>query len=165
MPGEPFTKRSASHERLAKLAGDWEGIAKTWFGPGEPADESPVSGTMELILDGRFILHRYKGKFGDKPLEGMAIIGYHKGLEKFQCAWVDSFHNDTAIMFSEAQNGTTDLNMLGSYAYVAPGIEQYWGWRTEINIVSDSEVIFTAYNISPEGDSAKATETIYRKKS
>ncbi len=154
---------TTAHQQLGRLAGEWEGVAKTWFGPGELADESPVSGTMKLILDGRFILHQYKGHFGDKPLEGMAIIGYHAALQKLQCAWVDSFHNGTAIMFSEGQNGTTAMDMLGKYAYVAPGIEQYWGWRTEINIVREDEVVFTAYNISPEGEEVKATETVYRR--
>lgn len=153
-----------AHQQLARLAGEWEGIAKTWFGPDVLADESPVSGSMTLILGGRFIHHQYKGRFGDKALEGMAIIGYHAALGKFQCAWVDSFHNDTAIMFSEGEKGTTDLNMLGSYVYLAPGIEQSWGWRTEIDIVSDNEIVFTAFNISPEGDAVKATETVYRRK-
>jgi hypothetical protein len=118
---------------------------------------------MRLILDGRFIMHEYKGKFGDKPLEGIAIYGYHLALEKFQCAWIDSFHNGSAIMFSEGKRGEQSLSMLGNYAYVTPEIEQYWGWRTEINIINDNKVVITAYNISPEGEELKATETIYTK--
>ncbi len=41
--------------------------------------------------------------------------------------------------------------MPGSYAYVTPEKEQYWGWRTKIEIVNDDEVMITAYNISPDG--------------
>jgi hypothetical protein len=154
---------SGPHQQLNRLEGTWEGIARTWFEPDKIGDESPVKGSMRLILGGRFILHEYKGSMGGKPLEGMAIYGYHLGLGKFQTAWIDSFHNGSAIMFSEGKKGEKDFNVMGSYAYVTPEMEQHWGWRTEIKIVSDSEVLITAYNVSPEGEEAKATELRYQK--
>jgi hypothetical protein len=157
------SKTSGVHFQLSRLVGEWEGIARTWFDPDIIADESPVHGSMRLILGDRFILHEYQGSMQGKALEGMAIYGYHLGLEKFQAAWIDSFHNGSAIMFSEGKRGDTGLSMLGSYAYTTPDMEQHWGWRTEIDIISDTELKITAYNISPEGEEAKATEVVYKK--
>ena len=44
----------------------------------------------------------------------------------FQSTWIDSFHNGTAIMFSEGRKGNDSFTILGSYAYTTPEMEQHW---------------------------------------
>jgi hypothetical protein len=157
------SKINGPHFQLSRLVGEWKGTTKTWFDPSKLEDESPINGTMRLMLDGRFIMHEYQSSFGDKPLSGIAIFGYDLNTQKFQCAWMDTFHNGTAIMFSKGNKGDEGINVLGSYAYITPETEQHWGWRTQLEMISDSEMVITAYNISPEGQETKATETNYRK--
>jgi hypothetical protein len=151
------SKQSGSpHHFLALLAGSWTGISRLWFEPDKIADESPVVGTIQLILDGRFALYLYQGTILGETQHGLFSFGYNTTLDRYETSWVDSFHNNTAIMFCTGAAKENGFFVLGSFPDPNGGPD--WGWRTEVDLVDEDHLLITAYNISPEGDESKATE-------
>ena len=152
---------SGIHQHIHAMVGKWEGVTKTWFEPNVVADESAMTGSIQPILDGRFLLYQYSGSLNGKHFEGSATIGYDLANGKFQVSWIDSFHMGTAIMLSEGSSVEHGFSVLGSYG--GPEIPVPWGWRTVFQLHNLNQLTVTAFNISPEGQEDKATETIYRR--
>ncbi|MCI0556081.1 MAG: DUF1579 domain-containing protein [Anaerolineae bacterium] len=154
-----FEKSSGSpHHFLAKLAGSWTGVSKLWLEPDSLTDESPVVGTIQIILEGRFALYLYQGSIEGEVQHGIFTFGYNTLLDRYEASWVDSFHNNTAIMFCTGNLKENGFFVLGYYPDPTGGPD--WGWRTEVELLDGDHLIITAYNIDPEGGEAKATEAL-----
>jgi len=150
--------KDGMHHFLKSLEGSYKGVTKVWFEPGVVGDEATCTGTLRSILGDRFLMHEYSGSMQGNPLEGIAIYGCSLGDGKLQTAWVDSFHNGTAIMFSDNNSTDKPYSVMGYY-----GQEPRWGWRTQIDRDEKGKVIITMFNIAPGGTEEKAVETIYEK--
>ena len=144
---------------LKSLVGSWEGTCRTWFRPGELADESKVKGEFRLILGERFLRHTYEGELQGKPRTGEETIAFNTVKKKFQLSWIDDFHMNDGIMFSEGDSNKTGFIVVGSYAVAQD--QPPWGWKTVYELIDKDHLTITAYNVLPDGREAKAVETKY----
>jgi hypothetical protein len=152
-----FPQTSGSpHHFLARLVGGWTGTSKLWLEPDVLTDESPVQGSIQLVLDGRFALYLYQGSVEGEPQQGIFTFGYNTLSDQYEASWMDSWHNNTSIMFCVGSAKENGFSVLGGFPDLNGGPD--WGWRTEVELVDADHLLITAYNISPEGDETKATE-------
>jgi hypothetical protein len=155
------------HQHLARMAGEWEGSYRLWFEPDMLAAESAQRGTLRAVLGGRFLLHEYTWDFDGRSHAGIALYGYHIDERRWECAWVDSFHTGSSIMYSVSP-GHADVDtvaerfsVLGSYGdgQTPPGPR--WGWRTAIVQPDDDSLVIVMTNIAPDGREGRAVEVNY----
>lgn len=156
MSFEGSSQSGSPHHFLARLVGGWVGTGKLWLEPDVLTDESPVQGNVQLVLGGRFALYLYQGSVEGEPQQGIFTFGYNTLSDQYEASWVDSFHNNTAIMFCAGSATENGFSVLGGFPDPNGGPD--WGWRTEVGLLDENHLIITAYNILPDGLEARATE-------
>jgi Protein of unknown function (DUF1579) len=155
---------------LTAMVGEWEGTYRVWLEPGVLRSDSPSRATIVPMLHGRYVAQDYEWADQGALQQGTMLLG-SDGDGVWHLAWVDTFHTGLSIMLCRGEAGDA-AEVLGTY-----GGAGEWGWRTTWTMFSGpapedagpagsdlDHLVVTAWNITPEGEEAKATEATYERR-
>lgn len=139
---------------LSGVEGRWSGTYRLWLEPSVLRVESSTECVATRVLDRRNVLFDYEWTDLDGQQFGTMLVG-RPAESEVEMTLIDTWHTGSSSMHCPG----IDLESLtGTYGPV----EALWSWRTHIHFDGD-ELVFTAWNISPDGEASKATEATYRR--
>jgi hypothetical protein len=136
-------------------ATSWAGESKLWLDSAQPATTSDVTAHIGLVANAHAASIQYTWYFEDVTHEGVLLVGAREDAS-VETTWLDSFHTSDGFMVSKGNllEGQK-LNVIASYA-TPTGPD--WGWRTEIEKLSDAAWRLRMFNITPSGEETYAFE-------
>lgn len=155
--------KGPEHKKFERMVGKWDLVMKMWMAPGGEPMVSKGTAEFHLILDGRYIVQKFKGESMGEAFEGMAVEGFDRIKKKFVSIWMDD--SSTGIFMSE---GTTDAS--GKVCtYYGKMDDPFTGQKDKVvksigREINDDKAIFEMYEKTPDGTEYKRMEITYTRR-
>lgn len=116
---------------FTELAGGWKGTKTVWPGPDADVITSDLWLDARLAARGKFLVLSYDWTALEAPQQGELGLSLSDDLVNAQGWWIDSWHNDNAVMqlTGKAIDGSV---VLLSGTFPAPDGPD-WGWDIQID--------------------------------
>ncbi|MEZ5456029.1 MAG: DUF1579 family protein [Lysobacteraceae bacterium] len=148
------------HASMATWLGRWTGTMQVIL---DPADAPLPAGPSQLAFQQLGAGELYRVEY-DWQLEGLTrfgalLLAVHPETDAVTAAWVDSWHQSSAVMsLASASSPAGVLRLSGRYAVEAGPA---WGWAIEFESAAEDVLEMRMYNATPEGDEALAVRARY----
>ena len=148
------------HASMATWLGRWTGTKQVIL---DPADAPLPAGPSQLAFQQLGAGELYRVEY-DWQLEGLTrfgalLLAVHPETDTVSAAWVDSWHQSSAVMsLTSASSPAGVLRLSGRYAVEAGPA---WGWAIEFESGAEEGLEMRMYNATPEGDEALAVRARY----
>lgn len=144
------------HQWFNHMAGEWSYVNRHWMGPDQEPAESEGISIKTLVLGGRYLEEKSKGKSMGIPFEGLGLLAYDNHSQQYLMNWADSF--GTAFMTGTGERDGDRLTYELSYPNIMGEGEDHM--RMEFLVVSKDKHIMTMYSDMGEGE-FKMMEIVY----
>jgi hypothetical protein len=149
------------HKKLEPLIGKWKTTTRIFMGgPNTPPLESTGEAENKWVLDGRFILSTFKGKFMGVDHEGLGLTGYDKNRNVYVGTWTDNIESHVLTMKGTVDHRTGKIfTMYGEMD--EPMLKVYGRMvRYVTRIIDKDKYVFEVYDLYA-GEDYRVLEVTY----
>ena len=97
-PGEP-------HAEFAKGVGEYTVTGQRWMAPDQPPMPIRATATVEMILDGRYMLQHYSSSFQGQEFKGVMLMGHDNLNQEYWSLWIDSMSTGYSLSTGRETDG------------------------------------------------------------
>lgn len=133
-------------DAFTQTAGGWKGTKTVWPGPGADAISSDVWLDARLAARGKSLVLSYDWTASGEAQQGELGFSLSTDLAAAQGWWIDSWHNDDAVMQLTGRVTESNVVML-SGTFPAPDGPD-WGWDIQIS-TTETEMDIVMWVIPP----------------
>lgn len=150
-----------AHKLLARMAGTWNTLTKSWWEAGKPPEESSGVCEQRMVLNGRYLQQECSGDMMGTPFTGIGFTGYDNHTRKFVSTWMDS--TSTAIWYFEGPIEADGKSFTQKSRYDDP-VRGPMEWRSVCRLVDDNTMSFEMYGTVLGAAEEKMMEMKYTRK-
>lgn len=140
--------------------GNWYGpttLHMAWAPPGEQQEISDSVLTVVAGSNGQYLVFDWNWAYKGEPQSSHLTLIWDAELAQPQAAWVDSWHQNGALMVMDGVRVAEGVRLNG---FFPAGDGPDWGWRIELLSKGEAlKMIMTV--ISPEGEEGPAVDAEY----
>ena len=157
-----FATPGEQHKMLASYAGDWTYTSKLWQTPKAKPLESSGTAKFDMILDGRWLRHEFKGEAMGTPFTGLGFIGYNNGTKEFESIFMDTMGTGSMRASGSYDKSKKTLTETGQYyCPIKKGPRDYKGVWT---FKDKNSMIYAMYGEGMNGEPEyKHMEVTYKR--
>lgn len=149
------------HEKLAGMAGEWDGEITMWMEPGAEPTVSAFTASRRMTFGGRFLEEDVESSFMGQPFLGRAVVGYDNVTGKWWSTWIDN--HTTGLMIGEGSWDEESNTGTFRYTHSDPVTGEPVVGKGITRILSADHEVHEMWE-ERDGESVKTMELVYRRR-
>lgn len=144
-----LAKTNEHHERLKRMAGEYDVESEMVMQPGAPPQKSKGKHKATMIMGGRYLLGEFTGEMMGQTFRGAGLTGYDNAKKKYFGTWIDDM--GTGMMVAEGTCSPDGKVMTLKGEYDDPMTNQKHKYRWVTTVVSDDKHVFEWFDGDKDG--------------
>jgi len=157
-----YSTPGEGHKVLASMVGNWKYTSKMWHKPDSKPEESAGTSSLRLILGGRFLENKTKGKAMGMPFEGLGLTGYNNLTKKYETSWYDNMATGMMHGMGTFDEKTQTLKDTGEFS-CPMSKDKPLTYRSEWKINDKNTMTFTMWMPNESGEEFKSMEMVFKR--